>query len=667
MQISEGPQNVWLGAAAALGAAVVIGAVRGAQGRWKTPSLGVVLVGGGLTWLLGVVPLLARYPEYARAIFDLSSDPLQKVYRWVAWGFFWLLIYHALRLTGLTSGVRLVIAIIGVAFGETVYSTVSYAAESRIFSLDRPLLPVTPVEQFVQLFTEPWGFVSLASTGLQVWIVSLWVKAWRREAPAKGDLLAVGLGGTVMSKLTNQATRLLCASVMLGHGGAREKLLSWLKDRNRAVALELGVDLRLAAQLARYAEKRAKRGWWTYFGILCGSLILAPANAVFLYLGALAAAIFWTARKLGERDNIGPLFSPHRFSAEEVAARFPAELEGEDLSALPHSDQNFFVYGGFTPFAGAGHDIGGWSVAIPLDKPKETLTRQKEIESFEIPEVYAAIDLGLERLSVSGIQKSDSYFVNGTDVRGNWEFLPDNNGRPVQRLEEEAAVRYRFGNDEKVRHYRCYRILDWGGELALSYYLRCCRRGDTLFVETKRFILTPLAKGCREVDGMTPADFNEKALTLLGGMIAGPILAVVSPVWVYIEIARAAGKLFGFEDRQRRKLIAKNPLFNYGAVTSLRQALSSNEYGHYFQSMDADLYSKLFEREILDTLVEFLDARGIDTSDLKERQTTILNTGVLVQGGDIKAESLAVGKGSRAIKKVASVLAPKTAAKGAGA
>jgi hypothetical protein len=278
--------------------------------------------------------------------------------------------------------------------------------------------------------------------------------------------------------------------------------------------------------------------------------------------------------------------------------------------------------------------------------------------------VYAAIDSGLDHLSISGIERKDCFFASGTDVRGNPDLLPDIFGRPVQHLDEAVAARYMYVDDEKVRHYRCYRILDWGGEIALSYYLRCSRRGNSLFVETKRFILTPLADSYRAVDRMVPMELGEVIATVVSSAIAGPVLVVVSPLWAFFEISRIVNEAFSLGDRQKRELIEKNPLFNYGAVTSLRQALSSGAYGHYFQSMDADLYNKLFEREVLDSLVEFLDGNGIDTSDLKERQTTILNTGVMVQGGDVNTDSLAVGAGARAIKKVQGALAAR--AGGAG-
>ena len=58
--------------------------------------------------------------------------------------------------------------------------------------------------------------------------------------------------------------------------------------------------------------------------------------------------------------------------------------------------------------------------------------------------------------------------------------------------------------------------------------------------------------------------------------------------------------------------------------------------------------------------------RAILFCNWKERQTTILNTGVMVQGGDVKAESLAVGAGSQAVNIVKKAFSAKAGAKGAG-
>ncbi len=47
----------------------------------------------------------------------------------------------------------------------------------------------------------------------------------------------------------------------------------------------------------------------------------------------------------------------------------------------------------------------------------------------------------------------------------------------------------------------------------------------------------------------------------------------------------------------------------------------------------------MLERSILDSTIDFLEAKNVDTSDLKERKTTILNSGVIVSGGSIEAKS----------------------------
>jgi hypothetical protein len=62
--------------------------------------------------------------------------------------------------------------------------------------------------------------------------------------------------------------------------------------------------------------------------------------------------------------------------------------------------------------------------------------------------------------------------------------------------------------------------------------------------------------------------------------------------------------------------------------------------------LDKEMYVKVFEKQLLFAVKGFLDAHNIDTSDIQERQTTILNSGVIVQGGEINAEALAVGTGA---------------------
>jgi NAD-dependent DNA ligase len=50
----------------------------------------------------------------------------------------------------------------------------------------------------------------------------------------------------------------------------------------------------------------------------------------------------------------------------------------------------------------------------------------------------------------------------------------------------------------------------------------------------------------------------------------------------------------------------------------------------------------------LEAFRAFLDDHGIDTSDIKDRGTQILNNGVIVSGGTVTAEGLAVGANAKA-------------------
>jgi hypothetical protein len=54
------------------------------------------------------------------------------------------------------------------------------------------------------------------------------------------------------------------------------------------------------------------------------------------------------------------------------------------------------------------------------------------------------------------------------------------------------------------------------------------------------------------------------------------------------------------------------------------------------------------QQAVLNLIIDFLDDRNIDTSEIKDRQIAILNNGVIVAGGALQASSVAVGAGAQA-------------------
>jgi hypothetical protein len=108
------------------------------------------------------------------------------------------------------------------------------------------------------------------------------------------------------------------------------------------------------------------------------------------------------------------------------------------------------------------------------------------------------------------------------------------------------------------------------------------------------------------------------------------------------------GRLFETWQENRRikkirRIVRETPNFNYGAFISIRELASSGLYSQYFQKLDKEMYMKIIEREIFDALINFLDSKNIDTSELKERSNVIYNSGLILSGGSINATNLAVG------------------------
>jgi hypothetical protein len=433
----------------------------------------------------------------------------------------------------------------------------------------------------------------------------------------------------------------------------RNTVLQWLKDQNRAVPPEIGLDVELIARVCNYMNNRETRYLLLFLVAGTVALITSVIDTMLavIFLTAGSAAIYF--RKVyQERYDFAAKFQRDMFDSQRVSSEFRVDLDREHRSGLPKHGQNLVVYKGFTPFIGAGSDLGGWSFTVATDKPKESFGRNPEPKRFTVGELYDAVDRSIAALGLDGLYCQEYYFVNGADIREDRTLLPDPNGRPVQVLESELSARYRLGSDSRVRQYKWIRIHDWGNELVLSFFLRCCLRGNSLFVELKRFLLTPISDTYREVDKIPLLSWRSMFTLLLSSAIVGPFYAVFSPIRLLNKLSEQLQTLFGAEQRRRCKEIEDNPLFNYGADSSIRQQFSSGQFLHYFQKIDGDFYIKVLEREILDEIVNFLEDHNIDTYDIKERQTTILNSGIIVHGGDVKAESLAVGAGAQSTKRV---------------
>ena len=310
-------------------------------------------------------------------------------------------------------------------------------------------------------------------------------------------------------------------------------------------------------------------------------------------------------------------------------------------------EQNVIISGGYSPFQGSGYDIFGWSFTIDLTKPEN---KSKPSDELHVRALYRETTESILSLSIPNLRIEDRLLVNGTDIRSNVTLLPDVVSKPITVAPYEFVNKYIDKNDLKIRHYKMIQIPVWEGQLVLTVYFRFLKIGENLFVESRFFLLTPLKDKFLHVDNLT------KRITLrqFGQLLAksafkAPFTWVGAIFWILSGFSEIQSSIFP----QEVKEVKDNEKYNYGWPESLRETWAQPRYEKYFQILDRDMYFKIVQQRLIDSITESLESRNISTDALKDRGTTIMNEGVMITGGNLKADSMAIGSNaSSAIRNI---------------
>ena len=474
------------------------------------------------------------------------------------------------------------------------------------------------------------------------------VRRLRRFGPKKASSLSV----------RGDATRYLIASALLQGSSFRRQWLDYVNQTHKTLAPELGVDLPLLIKVCKYLEDRETRYQAIFFGISFGFLLVLliavgdsyDAEERIITIALVFFVVAWIARVYKgyvEQTWATSFLKWDKYDPDAISKRFSTTVDPEITSALPQ-DHNLIIYSGFVPFVGAGIDLGGWSFAVDTSHPKQDLGQKEDVLPFSFEDLYSELDRSLNKLAIKGLKTQDALFVNGNAIRDEKWILPDVHGRPVHRVDVETIKRFIDTNDLRIRHYRWIQIHDWADQLVVSYFLRCSRQGKSLFVDVSVFLLTPLEDRYCGIDALVSPGWRQRVREGIGYLFVTPFTVLYSWVDLFAKFSEWVADFLGTKERRIRREIDNNPFFDFGTGSSLRGKMSSSQYSHFFQRSDKEMYAKIVERTLLDGIVAFLDDHNIDTSDLKERQTTIINSGIIVQGGDVRAQAMAVGTAAQA-------------------
>lgn len=450
---------------------------------------------------------------------------------------------------------------------------------------------------------------------------------------------------------TRETTRQLAAAAQLDARLARVAVRHLVKDRHRAVAPSYGVEL---APVLRHCL--AARGRRTALAALLAGLslplVLAAANvgtgllvAVIVVVTAWAAIFTerWVARyRIAARHLAGTDPDP------ALGARYlPPGSEHRVRELAAAESGNLVVYSGYSPHVGSGFNQGGWSFAVNVTKGRKELAGPRAIpRPFTARELYGYVTQRLDALALEELRISDRLYVDGECVRDDPRFLPHRMGRPRTQLTPAELDLASAAPIEVARRVHCVSVSGWGGEVVFTVFLSFVLKGSSLFVEATYYVLAPPAAKYREIDAVDPRPPFGERLRLLATALWATLILPFTAVRTLDELPAVWSAWRRRKAEQRQ--IARNPRFDYGARISIRELAQAPEYRRYFQAHDREMMGKIVEREVIDAVVTFLDAHDVDTTELEERGAAVLNNGVLVTGGELKAESLAVGAKSRA-------------------
>ena len=135
---------------------------------------------------------------------------------------------------------------------------------------------------------------------------------------------------------------------------------------------------------------------------------------------------------------------------------------------------------------------------------------------------------------------------------------------------------------------------------------------------------------------------------MLTSIARTPVLWLEAPIrvarWMARPIARAR------REQQVAQAIRENRKFDYGAIGSIRESGSEQEYAKFFQKMDIERVHKVIDRHLLTSIARFLKEKGLDTGELEQSSRLIINRGFWVgrnQAGAASGDGEVIDPGRR--------------------
>ena len=205
---------------------------------------------------------------------------------------------------------------------------------------------------------------------------------------------------------------------------------------------------------------------------------------------------------------------------------------------------------------------------------------------------------------------------------------------------------YSKQNNNAIRRYICITNVSESEEVQTSFFIRFSKQqNNTLFVEITATILPPVSSLYRIIEQLP------KKISFARFILISQTAIFLSIYNLFKSLVYGLKFIFTIKERIFAKKIIQiqieeNPLFDYGEKSTLREDISNTSFETFYNFMDEQQLSKQIEKSFFTNFIKFLDSKNIDTFELTQQETTIINHGLIMSGGEFNAENMAIGKKS---------------------
>ncbi|MEV8443737.1 hypothetical protein AB0425_40735 [Actinosynnema sp. NPDC051121] len=447
----------------------------------------------------------------------------------------------------------------------------------------------------------------------------------------------------------HEVTRALCVAGYQDHRLA-ERVAELLLTRDlRAIAPSVGVDLR-PVLLHHLAALRHRLLYYSAQAVvLAMTVLVAFQSPVAVLLGWVSAAILLVAdaqrrrRVVSGRLAAGPPPDPP----------LPVDVVLRDrLRAIDRAQRgNVTVFSGFRPFVGYGVSLDQWSLALAvrpaggLDGRPTTSTVVPFTAHLLVEHVARRLrEVGEAPGPVSGLQVEHRLFVNGIALADDPRLRPEPDEEPVTSVD---LAEFAGGPADAPRHYLCAHAVSSGGHVVASLFMRFTTGERLLHLEFQEQVMPPVDR--RYAPGESPT--GRIGRQELGELVQiAPwrgVVDLLSAPFRVIELALFRSRCAAV-GRQARQQALDERTYDYGAAASARELAAGTAFHDHFQQADATRHLRSVESAALEAVADFLEEHGVDTTELRNRQLTIFNEGVIQTGGTTSVGVQAVGRGANA-------------------